>query len=110
LLSFRTNAFEIWVALKDEQPAPDSVILEAPQGFLVWRRETVPNVRRIGDEERMLWIEAGRGKTFAGLAEMAATYDAPDEAALRVAQYLNGWLSAGLLSRAMTSADERVRV
>jgi hypothetical protein len=110
MLTFRTNAFEVWVALKNEQPLPESVMLDLPQSLLVWRRETVPNVRKVEAEERMLWIEAGYGKPFGALAEMAATYDAPEEAALRVAQYLNGWLSSGMLSEAMTSAAERVRV
>jgi hypothetical protein len=85
-------------------------MLNTSQSFLVWRWDGVPNVRRVAAEERMLWIESGRGATFGGLAELAATYDAPDEAALRVAQYLNGWLSAGLLSEAMTRTAERVRV
>jgi hypothetical protein len=110
LLSIRTNTFEIWLALKNDLPAPDAAMLDMPQSFLVWRWDGVPNVRRVAAEERMLWIEAGRGATFGGLAELAATYDAPDEAALRVAQYLNGWLSAGLLSEAMTRTAERVRV
>jgi hypothetical protein len=59
-------------------------------------------VRRLEAEERMLWAEASRGTPFAGLAELAATFDDPHTAALRVAQYLQGWLSAGLISEAMT--------
>jgi hypothetical protein len=98
LLTLGSNAFEIWQHLKNEDPAPDALILPAPQTYLVWRREGVPSIRRLEGEERMLWIEAERGKTFGGLAEMAATFDAPDTAALRVAQYLHGWLTAGLLS------------
>lgn len=101
VLDFKTNAFEIWRALKDEEAAP-AAVLEGPHAFLVWRRNTVPSVRRLGAEEHMLWSEAARGKAFAGLAEMAAVYDDPDTAALRVAQYLNGWLSAGLISEAVT--------
>jgi hypothetical protein len=100
LLTLGSNAFEIWQHLKNEDPAPDAVILPGPQTYLVWRRDSVSSIRRLEDEERMLWIEAQRGKPFGGLAEMAATFDAPDTAALRVAQYLNGWLTAGLLSEA----------
>lgn len=100
LLTLGTNAFEIWLALKNEEAAPDAVFLSAPQTYLVWRREGVPSIRRLEDEERMLWIEAERGKPFGGLAEMAAIFAEPDTAALRVAQYLNGWLAAGLLSEA----------
>lgn len=100
LLTLRINAFEIWLALKNEEAAPDVLVLPEPQTFLVWRREGVPSIRRLEAEERMLWIEAGRGKPFGGLAEMAATFADPDTAALRVAQHLNGWLGADLLSEA----------
>jgi hypothetical protein len=103
VLTFRTNAFEIWLALKDEDEVPDARrSVTEPQTFLVWRRESTPAVRRLAAEERMLWLEARQGKSFAGLAEMAATFDDPGTAAVRVAQYLNGWLAAGLLSKAMT--------
>lgn len=102
LLTFRTNAFDIWLALKNEYTAPDVQLFAEPQTYLVWRREGTPTVRRLAPEEHMLWAEAARGKSFAGLAEMAATFDDPDTAAVRVAQYLNGWLSAGLISAATT--------
>lgn len=100
LLTLRTNAFDIWLALKNEEPPPGAHVLPQPQAYLVWRRDGVSSIRRLDDEERMLWIEAQRGKTFGGLAEMAAAFAEPEAAALRVAQYLNGWLTAGLLSEA----------
>ncbi|MDQ8700825.1 DNA-binding domain-containing protein [Hyphomicrobium sp. LHD-15] len=109
LLTLDTNAFDIWVALKNELPPPDVTVHDAQESFLVWRWDGVPNVRRVSDEERMLWSEAVRGKPFGGLMEMAATYGAPSEAALRVAQYLNGWLSAGLLSEAMLRPREAAK-
>jgi hypothetical protein len=106
LLTLATNAFDIWVALKNELPPPDIALHDARESFLVWRWDGMPNVRRVSDEERMLWSEAVRGKPFGGLMEMAATYGAPSEASLRVAQYLNGWLSTGLLSEAMPRPRE----
>lgn len=100
LLTLVTNAFDIWLALKDEATPPAILTLAGPETLLIWRRDSIPTVRRLEAEERMLWTEAARGKSFAGLAEMAATFDDPETAALRVAQYLNGWLQAGLLSEA----------
>lgn len=102
LLTFRTNAFDIWCALKDEVAPPSPAMLTEPRAFLVWRRDGMPTVRGFDAEEEKLWCEAASGKPFGGLAEMAATFDAPDTAAVRVAQYLQGWLSAGLISAAMT--------
>ena len=102
LLTFRTNAFDIWRALKDEAAPPDPMLLPEPEAFLVWRRDGLPTVRRLDTEERMLWSEAARGKPFGGLAEMAATFGGPGTAAVRVAEALNGWLAAGLISGAVT--------
>lgn len=102
LLTFETNAFDIWVALKNHEAPPQATVHSEAQAFLVWRRDSMPTVRRLMAEENMLWREAARGKPFGGLAEMAATFDDPSTAAVRVAQYLNGWLAAGLISKAVT--------
>ncbi|MGE0025052.1 MAG: putative DNA-binding domain-containing protein [Hyphomicrobium sp.] len=112
LLVLGSNAFDIWCAVKDGGEAPRACRLVEPHALLVWRRVSVPVARRLEAEERMLWAEAAGGKSFSGLAEMAATFDDPASAALRVAQYLNAWLADGLLSEAMTqrpNADRLVR-
>ena len=45
-------------------------------------------------------VRAAKGVRFGVLCELAATFDDPDGAALRVAQYLQAWIGAGLLSMA----------
>lgn len=102
LLMLQTNAFDIWIALKNDGDPPGARLLAEPRTVLVWRRDGVPAVRRLDAEERMLWGEAARGRPFGGLAEMAAAFDDPQTAAVRVAQYLHGWLAAGLISEAVT--------
>jgi hypothetical protein len=101
VLTLFTNAFDIWAAIKNESDVPPPVALSEPQSLLIWRRDGVATSRVLGPEERMLWIEAARGTSFGGLAEMAAVFDDPEMAALRVAQYLQGWLVSGLLSDAV---------
>ncbi|HYD16002.1 MAG TPA: DNA-binding domain-containing protein [Hyphomicrobium sp.] len=109
-LPLQTNAFDIWLALKNEEATPAAKQLPEAQTFLVWRQDGVPRIRGLGEEERMLWTEASRGKSFGGLAEMAAVYDDPDTAAMRVAGYLAGWLGVGMISEAVTAAREAARV
>jgi hypothetical protein len=109
-LTLGTNAFEIWLALRNEDEPPRAEIRSEAQIFLVWRQGGVPRIRGLGVEERMLWIEASRGRPFAVLAELAAMYGEPDTAAMRVASYLAGWLGAGLISEAVTAAREAARV
>ena len=57
-------------------------------------------IRPLKPEEAMMWDEAVKGVRFSHLCEMIATFDRADEAAMRAAQYLAGWLGAGLLSGA----------
>jgi len=95
-LGLRTNAADIWSALKrGSEPPPTEE--SGPHRVLVWRQE-VPKFRALREEEAMLWDEAASGIRFGVLCEMAATYDAPDSAAARAAGYLKGWLASGLLS------------
>lgn len=101
LITCSTNAFGLWQAIADEQPPPS--VTAAEQRLIVWRSGTMPMVREMAAEEAMMWTEANRGLRFDALCEMVATFDNPDEAAMRAARYLQGWLSAGLLASANLS-------
>lgn len=107
VLTFTTNAFDIWVALKSEARPPDAALLAEPRHYLVWRRAGTATARALSGEEHMLWTEAARGVPFGRLAELAAVHGGSDTAALRVAQALQGWLSAGLLSATRDLAQVR---
>ena len=109
-LMLRTSAFDIWIALKNGEAPPPVTPSADPQPLLVWRQGTMPSIRRVTPEESMLWCEMARGVAFGSLAEMAAVYDGSSDAAVRVAQYLGGWLQAGLISEAMTTCADQVRV
>ncbi len=104
-LSACSNAFDLWLALKDDDEVPAAK--RGATELLVWRHEAAPMIRSIGAEEAMMWDEAARGVRFGVLCEMLATFDAPDTSALRAAQYLQGWLLSGALSRAEVTARPR---
>jgi hypothetical protein len=100
LLAFSTNAFEIWLALKDEGDPPLAIRHNEPQRLLVWRREVTPAVRVALPEEAMMWSEAAQGVCFSRLCELVAVFGGADGADLRSAGYLLGWLNEGLLAEA----------
>ena len=104
-----TNAFAIWMALKDEAEPPPARLLGNRETLLVWRQDVMPKVRVLGPEETMMWNEASKGVPFGALCELAATYDDPDGAALRAAQYLQGWLASGCLSSAVIGRPKAAR-
>jgi hypothetical protein len=49
-------------------------------------------------EEAMMWNEAAKGVAFGVLCEMVATFAGEDEAELRAATYLKGWVDMGMLA------------
>ena len=96
-LTFEMNTYAIWSALKSGHAPPRAEPLAEPQSFLIWRDETTPKIRSMGREEAMMWDEAAKAVPFGALCELVAVFGAPDDAALRAAQYLQSWLSGGLL-------------
>lgn len=98
-LSHRTNALQIWMALKEDAAPPDAVDLDEQQAIVVWRHDVTPRVRSFSREEAMMWDEAVGGLTFSALCEMLAVFDDPETAPLRAATYLKAWLDGGMLER-----------
>ncbi len=105
LLSFSTNAFDIWLALKDEGEPPLAIRHDEPQRLLVWRREVTPAVRIALPEEAMMWSEAAQGVNFSRSASLWPYSVGRMGADLRSAGYLLGWLNEGLLAEASGPAS-----
>ena len=97
-LTFKTNAATIWSALKSETTPPKPAHLPEPEAVLVWRQDFMARFRPLDAEEAMMWTEAAKGVRFGVLCEMVATFAGEDEAELRAATYLRGWVDLGLLA------------
>lgn len=97
----------LWRAMKDGNPPPKTSPAAERERLLAWRNDTKSSVRVLGAEEAMLWDEAMQGARFGALCELAATYDDPDGAALRAAQYLQGWITSGMLTAAKLARRRR---
>jgi hypothetical protein len=101
-LTFDTNAADIWAALKDEQAPPKPEHLTEPQAIVVWRQDFMARFRPLAAEEAMMWDEAANGVRFGVLCEMVATFGGEDDAELRAATYLKGWVDTGMLAGCRT--------
>lgn len=97
---FSTNAVDIWKAFSQNHEAtpPDARTLEQPEQIIVYRDCLQPKFRNLSHEEAMMWDEAAKGAPFGTLCEMVAAYGGEEEAALRAAAYLKGWVESGLLT------------
>lgn len=103
------NAFDIWKASKNGETPDAAKALPQPQHLIIWRQSAAPMVRVLGAEETMMWTEMSRGVRFEGLCELVATFDDPDTAAARAAQYLQGWLTSQLLMSAKLAEPRKAR-
>jgi hypothetical protein len=101
-LSFNTNAAELWSALKEETAPPQPVRLPEPQAIVVWRQDFMSRFRPLAAEEAMMWDEAAKSVRFGVLCEMVAMFAGEDEAELRAATYLKGWVDMGMLAGSPT--------
>jgi hypothetical protein len=97
-LAFKTNAADIWCALKDETAPPAPTLLPEPRAILVWRQDFMARFKPLCAEEAMMWDEAAKGVCFGVLCEMAATFAGEEDAELRAATYLKGWVDTGMLT------------
>lgn len=100
-LALSSNAHSLWLALKNNETPPTVETRSRRESVIVWRHETTPKVRRMPDEEAMMWTEAMNGVPFGGLCELVAVFDDPESAPLRAAQHLQGWILSGLLTRSV---------
>ncbi|MGD9868698.1 MAG: putative DNA-binding domain-containing protein [Hyphomicrobiales bacterium] len=98
-IALATNAAEIWLALRDGRTPPEAVRLPEPVPVIVWRDDTTSTFRVLPGAEAMMWDEAGNGVSFGVLCEMMSMHTGEDEAALKAAGYLHGWIESGLLAR-----------
>jgi hypothetical protein len=102
-LTLKTNAADIWSALKEEETPPKPQHLPEPQAILVWRQDLMAHFRPLSAEEAMMWDEAAKSVRFGVLCEMVATFAGEDEAELRAATYLKGWVDTGMLAGCRTA-------
>jgi len=97
-LDAATNAYAIWSAIKNAETPPAAEALAAPQPLMIFRADLTSKIRPLDADEAMMWDEMTRGLSFGVLCEMMATFWDAEEAPMRAAGYLQGWITAGLLA------------
>ena len=69
-----------------------------PTEIMVWRQGLGSRFRILGAEEAMAIDSAREGLPFSIVCEMIAAFDDPENAGLRAASYLRGWIEAEIVS------------
>jgi hypothetical protein len=94
LLTLEWNVLSVWQALNAQESLPELVKINAP--CLVWRQNMNSYFRSLSGEELNALRQVQCGETFGGLCtHLEITHD--DQASLQAAQFLAGWIEAGIL-------------
>ncbi len=93
-----TNVSSLWASLKCEEPPPRPEDTAMPTEIMVWRQGLGSRFRILGAEEAMAIDSAREGLPFSIVCEMIAAFDDPENAGLRAASYLRGWIEAEIVS------------
>ena len=96
--SVTTNVSSLWSCLKCDEIPPRPEDISKPLEIMVWRQGSGARFRILGDEEAMAIDSAREGVSFGVICEMMAAYEDPENAALRAAGYLRGWIEAEIVS------------
>ena len=104
-LAVTTNVSSLWSCLKCDEVPPRPEDIAKPSEIMVWRQGSGSRFRILGEEEAMAIDSAREGLPFSIICEMMAAYDDAENAGLRAAGYLRGWIEAEIISCIRSSAE-----
>lgn len=94
-----TNAHELWTALSDGEPLPESEMLAAPAGLIVWRKDFGCYLHHVDAVERDALIHLQANGHFDALCEMLVERLGEDDGIARAGALLASWLGSALIAR-----------
>ena len=99
VLELGTNAVAIWKAIEgDEQDTMPEAVSE-PVTWAIWRKELSPYFRSLAPDEAWALSAMRDGASFGEICEGLCDFVTEEEAALRAAQLLRGWVDEGWIAR-----------
>ncbi len=105
LLNLRTNAAAVWNAFSAGEAAVAGESLEAPVDWAIWRRDLSPYFRSLEADEAFALRAMREGASFGDICAGLCDWVPEDEAAMRAAQLLRGWVDEGWIA-GMDVSDE----
>lgn len=92
-----TNADVIWEALEADTDVPEGAILQAPGGFVVWRRDFTSLLKRVDAIEYAALLSVRDDDRFEALCDKLVGRLGENEGVARAGTLLADWLSAGII-------------
>ncbi len=92
------NVPQLWQAIEHQQEPIDIVAQEYPQAWFIWRRELKTYYRSMDVDEAWAMDAMLKGENFALICAGVCEWVDEQNAAMRVAGFIQNWLSEGILS------------
>ncbi len=97
-LTFSWNVPPIWQALSDETTPPEPI--QTPNtAWILWRQELVTHFCSLSEEEAFGLDALMKGNSFEKICEGLCQWVEEDQAAMKAASLLKGWILAGLIAK-----------
>ncbi len=95
------NVVQIWQAISDDKTPPDPIQNSVPIHWVLWRKELTNHFCSLTEDEAWAINIIINGATFSELCEGLCQWVDEEEAGLRAASLLKGWISEGLITKVM---------
>lgn len=92
-----TNADELWSALQEGSAMPESRMLDAASGLIVWRREFTSRLKRIDGVEYAALLSLRDDGRFDVLCDALVEHLGEDAGVAKAGELLADWLATGLV-------------
>lgn len=96
-LTLSWNSFEIWQAIMSDEDPPDALQQAASSHWVVWRHALENQYSSLEEEDAFTLQAMCRGDTFGELCEGLCRWQDVQNAPLRAASLLKGWIIEGLI-------------
>jgi len=108
LLDFQWNVIQIWQQLSQDNPPPEPIQYESLIPYIFWRKELINQYCSLPQDERYAINSIMNDHTFGEICEGLCQWVSEQDAALRAASLLKGWLYSGLISAVEMSQKENI--
>lgn len=98
VLELQWNTPELWKAITAESERPDPALHDKSLKWLVWRHSLQIFYRPLGAAEFAVMNASRDGDSFGELCVLLCDHVPEEEASLRAAGFLRGWVDSGLIT------------
>jgi len=99
-----TNADDLWLALDSDTDVPQGAMLDAPGGFVIWRKGFHSQLKRVDATDFDALLSVRGDATFASLCDRLVDRLGEEAGVARAGALLADWLGSGIVTGVVDDA------